>query len=1038
MKSDKGGPGMRRACVAMATLVAVCASGAEVGRFVSLDLAYAFNRDHTAAPYYDGQAAAYTWLKPGQHVVESDRGPVPFGIADPARNGGRSVFISRGQRNPFPAEVVLPVYARGVRGVHLFGLAGGWAHGRVGERVGTVTARYTDGTRREAPLRLGLEVDDWLGHTASEATVAAAAPRGGPGAGHLDAWRLECADDVDRVLAEVRLRADTQRTALSLFAVTLELAPAGGQVPDALALGRADLETEARRCRATHERLRERGFGVQADALDRTLERILAAATAEAGPDRLLRLGTARNEILAVAAEAASWANRHRFAKVPDPALATFPSAADYMAVLERLPLWAESGWRQVPGQGPEIAVFGQGGHEENSLRSLGNILFAYAFVATSPEYDPAVSGAARERLREQALGGLRYMARSHVTGDLACLDGKRWGNHWQSAWWTGKMAAAAHRLWGTLESADRALVERVVTHEADRHLGRRPPGGEFANTRSEENAWDAEVLAWAAGLFPGHEHAAAWEAKAREFMINTLSVRADQTDPRPVDGRPVREQVCTVNVHDDFTIENHGAYQFCYMACPLHSLSWCYYAYTTTGRRPPEALFHHVRDVWGVIRGTYLYDGRFAYLSGKDWARYVYGLYFIMPPLVMLQNEFGDGDARLVERERFRLFEWEQRQHGDGGLFSGRFTQNVMEGWPHEYETDGMALLALCAALHGNRPAPAATGSDEFQRAVAGTRQSPACQWLYARSPRAFTSFSWRMLEKGWTMGLFVPAGGDHMVEWGRNNLSGTFRVGGKDMPYREVRHTEQLGARCLATTGACVLGDSTPGAPQVVQTLTFVGLPDQGLALAIDRATARNHFVLEAQRPLTLHLANDLFNGNRRVVHHAAGDVALPGVGGTVRRLGIESTWLNVDQTLGLASEPGVWTLHDNVSRNAPWGSLLYELMTWNEATSPLEVAAGDSLRDAVFVLVAGDAAATGRVAASLERLSARGSSLPAFRCRSPDGAVVTVVANHSDEPVPGSRLPTGLAPADRQLPPAGQGDVLPARTAAVYVRP
>ena len=881
-----------------------------------------------------------------------------------------------------------------------------------------------------------------MGHSATAVALAASAPKNGPGAGHLDAWRLDCAATADRLLSTVELRAESPRVALSLFAVTLELGPTAEAPVAAAPLALADLNAEADTCQAAAAELRQRGWAAEAEGFERRLVEVREGASGRAPSAGLERLGEARNRLLALALEMAAYESRRRFAKTPDPTQPDFPTPADYMLLLERFPLWAEKGWREVPGQGPEVAVFGQGGHEENSLRSLGNILFTYAVLATSPGYDAEVSGVNRQHLRQRAECGLRYMARSHVTGDLNCLDGKRWGNHWQSAWWTGKMAAAAQRLWADLSAADRALVERVVVHEADRHLNRTPPGAEFRNTRSEENAWDSEVLVWAAGLFAGQPHAAAWEAKAREFMMNTLSVAADRQDGRRVDGRPVHEQVSSVNLHDDYTIENHGAYQFCYMACPLHSLSWDYYAYTVTGRRPPEALFHHVRDVWGVIRGTYLYDGRFAYLSGKDWARYVYGLYFIMPPLVVLQNEFGDGDARLVERDRLRCFEWEQRQHGDGGLFSGRFTHGLMEGWPHEYETDGMALLALASVLHGERPALPATPAADFQRHVSGVRQSPACEWLYARSPRAFTSFSWRMLENGASLGLFVPAGGDHLVEWGRNNLCGTFRAGGRELPHTTVRHLEQVGTVCLATTGERLFSLNAGGAPALRQALTFVGLPTCGLAVVIDRASALTRVTLDSQRPLNLHLANDIFNGNRRRLFHATGEVDLAGVGGAARQLELPSAWLNVDQLLGIAAAAGVWTVHDSATRNAPWGSLLYELLTWDEEQKPREFAPGETVREATFVLVAGDAAVTRAVADSLRRLSPPGSALPVVRFLAPqDAAVITLAANHSDQAVPLSQLPADTAPGTRWLPPLaparpGRLTELPPWSVALFV--
>ncbi len=973
-------------------------------RFVTVDIGYACNRDHTAAPYYEAQPASYDWLKPGRLDVETTRGRVPFRVADPAAQGGHSLFVSRGQRNHFPVAVTFLVYARGVRAVHLLGLAGGWAQGPTGERVGTAVARYSDGTQREVPLRLGLEVDDWTAHRAQAAVLAAAAEKGG--GGHVDAWRFDLEGETERTLAEIQVRAEGGRTSLPVFADTLELTADGGLLADALTPALADLRAQAAPCTRAVETLRQHGFDLEADGFAVRLAQVLEGAPNATAAAGLGPLGVRRHALLALAAELEEAVRRRRFLKVPDPTRPEFPTRADYMLVLERIPLWAEKGWRELPEPQPGVAVFGQGGHEENSLRSLGNILFAYAFLATSADYDATVSGVGAEHLRERVLQGLRYMARSHVTGDLKCLDGKAWGDHWQSAWWTAKMAAAAQLLWSHLGPAERALVERVVSHEADRHLPRKAPGGEFGNTRSEENAWDSEVLVWAAGLFPAHPHAPSWEAKAREFMVNTLSVQADRQDERLVDGRPLRQQVYTVNVHDDFTIENHGAYQFCYMACPLHSLSWDYYAYGATGRVPPAALFHHFRDVWGVIRDTSLYDGRFAYLSGKDWARYVYGLYFIMPALAVLQHEFGDGEARLLERDRLRWFEWEQRQHGDGGMFSGRFTGNTMTGWPHEYETDAMALLALTALLHGERRPVAAPSPTRFQQSVAGVRMSPACAWLYARSPRCFTSFSWRMLEAGWSIGLFVPAGGDHLVEWGRNNLCGTFRLGDAEARHGTVQHSEQAGECSVATTGRFPVG-GTASRPAIVQTLTFAGLPEYGLAALIDRALATDDLTLAGQRPLNLHLANDLFNGNRRTVHSSRGGLELPGVGGTPARHEIDSPWLNVDQMLGVLADGGPWTIHDNTERNAPWGSLLFELIVCAEESAPRPVRAGAVIRDAVFVLLATDAAGTAEAARSLERRSARGEPVTVIRVRAPTGEMLTIAANHGEHAVALSSL-------------------------------
>ena len=110
------------------------------------------------------------------------------------------------------------------------------------------------------------------------------------------------------------------------------------------------------------------------------------------------------------------------------------------------------------------------------------------------------------------------------------------------------------------------------------------------------------------------------------------------------LEGKPISEWVKTANVHDDFTIENHGAYHFCYMSCPLHNLAWSYYALRTARRSVPPQLWHHYREVWNALARTFLPDGRFAYLSGKDWPRYAYGLSFILPVTVVAGEKMWGG----------------------------------------------------------------------------------------------------------------------------------------------------------------------------------------------------------------------------------------------------------------------------------------------------------------------------------------------------------------------------------------------------------
>ena len=334
-------------------------------------------------------------------------------------------------------------------------------------------------------------------------------------------------------------------------------------------------------------------------------------------------------------------------------------------------------------GPEPGARYHKRDGSQEHDVRQNASVAFGLALLAgySADQKSPAV-----QQSLADAKAIVRYLAVTHKANFLPTGGGTQWGDHWQSAWWAAKMALGAQLIWDRLSPEQRERVERVVTHEASRHLSRKAPGGSFRDTKSEENAWDTEVMAAAIALFPKHPKAPEWRAKLIEFDLNSLSTLDDQTSSAIVDGRPLKEQVYTENVHADYTIENHGAYHTCYMSCPLHSLAWGYYALTSAKQPVPEAQFHHFVDVWERMKPTFL-DRRFAYVEGKDWPRYAYGMYFIMPALVTLQQQFGDQAAREIEKRRFRTFEEEQYSNGDGTFFGKRFTLNQMMHRLSEYE---------------------------------------------------------------------------------------------------------------------------------------------------------------------------------------------------------------------------------------------------------------------------------------------------------------------------------------------------------------
>lgn len=498
----------------------------------------------------------------------------------------------------------------------------------------------------------------------------------------------------------------------------------------------------------------------------------------------------------------AKWLIIAHFTKKVNPEEPTFPSLRDYLVILERFPKYAERGWHGSYMNDQSLGYFGDGQSDENGMRTLGNFILTYAYLATRPDYDPTVSGIPQEIIKKMALCALRYMLRTHVTGDLKCTDGRKWGSHWQSAWWTSRMLGGAMLLWDALTEKEGEQIQKVVVYEANRHIGLPPRVGEYLDTKSEENAWDSEILAWALNLYPNHPNASKWYEAFVRLCLNTFSIESDLHDERIIEGKQLKEWIGGACIHPDFTIENHGFFHICYMACPLHSFAWNYYIFLRFGKKSPEVIYHHTREVWERLKQFALWRGRFAYVGGKDWPRYAYGLYFILPALVHFQQVFGDKDARLIEKLRISTFDFEQQIHGDGSFFSGRFTLGQMSRWPAEWETDAAANLTIAALIHEFKQPPISPSNlEDFANRQIGTFYSPYSEFIMRRDEKRFISWCWKS-HAGPATGLICSNTGEDMLEWD-HNLCGSITLQGVKRHSAVTAHREEIFDGGFATLG-------------------------------------------------------------------------------------------------------------------------------------------------------------------------------------------------------------------------------------------
>jgi len=539
---------------------------------------------------------------------------------------------------------------------------------------------------------------------------------------------------------------------------------------------------------------------------------------------------------------------------------------------------------RPVPGK-PDCAYYGEGGHEENDVRPIAYAALVNAFLSRvqPPAGVSSPSVERRARMKQDAVGALRYLVQAHKTGQGACVNKHQWGNQWQSAMWARSVGLAGWILWPSLDADLKLAVARLVEFEADRFLDLRPKSSEFKDTGAEENAWNAQILSLACNMMPTHPRAGRWAETAKLWMYNSLSVAADAQDKTAGDdGKPIREWVRTVNVHSDFTVENHGLVHIGYLKGSVGLLLENAVPYLLAESRPPRACLHHARDCFEVVLKCMGRDAAPIFFGGNDWKLFHSQNVDTMTYAFMslLAN-----DAHGAHLEPMGL-DWTRRiQRIEGGYYNVRRDL--------EYGGACAARLIACYFAHailgeGTQPVSAET----LTKHITGVTRLEHGRAVLHRTATKFASFTWGPKR----MALALPRNGSWVV-W-PHFASYIGQINGRDGSHPQAKlKTINVTTTTNSFTVTAEL-DRFDGALR--QTFSYVSLPgDQ--TVYIERLTARPDFVVESRKTGIIGLEYEL-GSNERMLYGQHGATKTVGVGGREARIvELNTDWLNIDGRIG-----------------------------------------------------------------------------------------------------------------------------------------
>ncbi|MBN2578976.1 MAG: hypothetical protein JXB10_08290 [Pirellulales bacterium] len=536
---------------------------------------------------------------------------------------------------------------------------------------------------------------------------------------------------------------------------------------------------------------------------------------------------------------------------------------------------------RPVPGRQGE-SYLGLPQNVEDDVRPTAYAAMVLGFLAEYRPPRPGVEPSQRQAWRASAIGLLRYLTASHVSSGGACLNGKPWGNQWQSAMWARAAGMAGWFLWDDLDQDLQAAVARLIEFEADRFPKKEPKSSLRNDTGAEENAWNSQITALACNMMPAHPHAKAWEEASLRYMYNSFSVAADARDATPGDGgRPLKDWVTTVNAHDDFTVENHGIVHMGYLKTTASELQENVLPWLLTGRNTPAACMHHVPEALELLIHCMAWDGAPVYFSGTDWKSYHEQSCEIV--LYTMQSLLK-GDRRAAFLEQTALKWLARQQRAEKGFYNVR----------RDLEYGGLCATRLiaCCLAHGIIDAPPKPiSADEFDRLAAGTRHLIAGKTVVHRTPNKFASFTWAQKR----MALALPRNGTWVLWPHFDSYLGI--LDGRDSSHRNAR-LEKIDVD-VRPNGFTVSGRLLRCKGKLVQDF-FYASPPGDFTVYIERLQPAKDFRPGSRETGVIGLAYPL-GSNERTLYGPWDSLQTRGYGGRAAIHCLAGDWLNIDNRAG-----------------------------------------------------------------------------------------------------------------------------------------
>ena len=646
------------------------------------------------------------------------------------------------------------------------------------------------------------------------------------------------------------------------------------------------------------------------------------------------------------------------------------------------------------------LICYGPGFHTNWGIQTHAKATSSFAVVACLEEIDLSSISISREELIKTTLSMIRYFLRTHLTGDIDCTNGGKWGHSWIYALSVERIFHAFELFEDYMNDDDKARLKAMMISEGDYLLENYTIlAGLVENNMPESNIWNGAILYRTAVLYPDAPNANRYMEKAYQFFANGISAEADENSNQIVGGKRIGDLFVGANMFDSFACNHHKYLNVGYMYICISNIAMLHFFLKSRNVEPHPMIYHNLAPLWRLVRATTFDDGRLFRIGGDSRARYSYCQDYALPSWLLIEDALGE-DCTMLEDGWLKLLEKETDANGDGSFLSTRFGCHESRS-PLYYtrlESDRANAISMALYWHKKYNLKPDKPSEPFTRWEDAYHGS-----AFSNEGNRLASFTWRACEL--PQALIVPKDDSALAEW-RHNLTGYICGLGlynNDEPEKFSVSSFEGG---FLTSGSTIsfsdqfLSEGHGKEYLARKHIAFAALPDASTVLCLERASAHIRAYITESAGIFWNIPNDIFNDNLRRIKSENGEHICQGGDYAKQNESFAlGHYANVDEKIGIASaEPLVLVRRNrrqvDIKGNPGCGTLYCEEICSQYQSEARWADKNTMLFDNAFAVALGDTDATKATSQSLRRFSI--GALDAVSVSGKDGKIYTLIAN------------------------------------------